>query len=439
LRFERLIQAYLQPHRWYFRCQCGKKKNTRHQEYFKISDDVARDVFSFWRRFMLQGPYCSYGASPTLYTLSGQWMVRIHDREPPSETESHEDHELKLGRWRRILRPIGDEVSNSQTAGDANKGIANAMTAPKWSTPKKTDRPQSASPDQKNEPKALNVGASSTGRNEASLAVPGKSPKVSRSVPSSPPRGGLFGTAPIQQPGGLFATAPTQKAASLNKEADVTTSRPMGLEKKDHIVRPASSAGERTLPLSSPQSKLKEGDHTVRPASSAGERPPFKSSRSGSSPQSTLDKVTFPSLPKFNFDFRAPFPNRGSALYQAEDKGCQVDFPSTSSEQKRIIQDQGQIPSKNADSTGLRSQPHVDWTAKYRELEKMMHRRRNGLASRSIWEDVVQFRWPISFAMCLAMCSSYVPGSLAFVTWFLFLPCFVAELRSWFPEVGHGN
>jgi hypothetical protein len=219
-----------------------------------------------------------------------------------------------------------------------------------------------------------------------------------------------------------------------SKEAEAIKGHLKIPKQKYRNARPAPSAEDRQLFASSLQSLLKEGDHTVRPASSAGERTLL-----GSSTQPRPKASNSFSIPRTEFTYTAPFPGRLSAPYQTEDKACQVklDGPSTTLKEERPIQEN--TSPTIADTTPLRPPSSIDWAAKYRELEKMMHLRRKGLASRSIWEDLVQFRWPISFAMCLAMCSSYVPGSWAFVTWILLLPCFVAELRSWFPEVGHGN
>ncbi|KAK5170114.1 uncharacterized protein LTR77_004698 [Saxophila tyrrhenica] len=48
-----------------------------------------------------------------------------------------------------------------------------------------------------------------------------------------------------------------------------------------------------------------------------------------------------------------------------------------------------------------------------------------------IWDDVVRFRWQLAFAFTFGVFTPYVPAGLAFVTWCVFLPLFVGELRSW--------
>jgi hypothetical protein len=312
-------------------------------------------------------------------------MVRIRDREPPSQTERHEDYEIKLARWRRILRPSDDEIPRSKSLGDANQGIADVATGPI-----RIHREQPASPDQKKQPQIFNVATPMARHNQGSLAVPTESLKISRSGSSTPPPR-------------FPATATTQKPAAFSEETEARQSRLMRSTEKDHSVRPASSAGERTTFSTSPQYKLKEGN--------------------------------FPSIPTSIFTFTAPIPVRLNASYQAKDKASQVELaiPSTSSERERTTQNKD--TSKTAGPTALRSQSNIDWATKYMELEKILHRPREGLPPRTIWEDLVNFRWPLAFAVSLAASSSHIPSFLAFIIWAVFLPCFVGELRSWFPEL----
>ena len=388
-RLEKLIHAYLQPHRWFFRCACGKKKNTLHGEYFDISNEMARDVFNVWRSFILQHPY-SPGASRSSYTLRPEWMVRIRDREIPSEKEKHEDHEIKLARWRRTLRPSDDKIPHSRSVGDANQGIAADATGRTRVKPENIARAQPASPDQKNHSDIVHKATSVATHNQGSLAIPTESLKISRSRSLTPPPG-------------FPVTATTQKPAALGEEAEARKSR---------LIR------------------MTEMDHTVRPASSAGERTTF-----GTSPQYKLEESNFPSIPTSTFTFTTPIPVRSNASHQAKGKASQVELagPSTSSERERTTQNKD--TSRTAGPTALGSQSKIDWAAKYMELEQILHRPREGLPSRTIWEDLVSFRWPLAFAVSLAASSSHIPSFLAFIIWAVFLPCFVGELRSWFPEL----
>ena len=67
-------------------------------------------------------------------------------------------------------------------------------------------------------------------------------------------------------------------------------------------------------------------------------------------------------------------------------------------------------------------------------LDTFLQRHHAGLPSRSAYDDIYTFRWAFSTAIILAMYSSYVPPHLSTLSWAIFLPFFVAELREWHRE-----
>ncbi|KAI6847851.1 hypothetical protein KC332_g2224 [Hortaea werneckii] len=106
-RLERLVHTDLAPHRWFFLCECGSTKGsairlTEHQEWYDVSPEIAIKTIKLWRRFLLQGPY----GAPLQYTdmpLKGPWIDRINTCQEADRNEKHEDHETRLGRWRKLL------------------------------------------------------------------------------------------------------------------------------------------------------------------------------------------------------------------------------------------------------------------------------------------------------------------------------------------------
>lgn len=95
---------------------------------------------------------------------------------------------------------------------------------------------------------------------------------------------------------------------------------------------------------------------------------------------------------------------------------------------------------ENADAPGIAVQDFATETFKLADslglLDTLLRKQRPGLPARSAYDDMCTFRWPLSTAVVLAMCSSYIPPPLSASFWLVFLPFFVAELREWHHEDG---
>ncbi|KAI7216113.1 hypothetical protein KC333_g5031 [Hortaea werneckii] len=106
-RLERLVHTDLAPHRWFFLCKCGSTKDdpnrvTEHQEWFDVSPEIAIKTIKLWRSFLLRNPY-GEPLKNTDMPLEGPWMARIKGCKEAECDEEHDDHETRLGRWRKLL------------------------------------------------------------------------------------------------------------------------------------------------------------------------------------------------------------------------------------------------------------------------------------------------------------------------------------------------
>ncbi|KAI7197434.1 hypothetical protein KC316_g4522 [Hortaea werneckii] len=106
-RLEKLVHRDLAPHRWFFLCKCGSKKGdpnrvTEHQEWFDVSPEVAIKTIKLWRSFLLRNPY-GKPLKNTDMPLEGPWIARLKGYKEAECDEEHDDHETRLGRWRKLL------------------------------------------------------------------------------------------------------------------------------------------------------------------------------------------------------------------------------------------------------------------------------------------------------------------------------------------------
>ncbi|KAF2721484.1 hypothetical protein K431DRAFT_71554 [Polychaeton citri CBS 116435] len=64
-------------------------------------------------------------------------------------------------------------------------------------------------------------------------------------------------------------------------------------------------------------------------------------------------------------------------------------------------------------------------------LAHLLHQEQSAIPSRTVLQDLVQFRWPIISYFVLAISTPFLPHSLSVILWIAFLPIFMAELRGW--------
>ena len=118
-RLERLIHLDLKLHRKCFLCACGANKNTKHREWFKISDEVAIETLHVWKSLIRRN---LYGIPTQLsekgyFPLSLEWHCKISALKPIVETETgHHDHRARLDGWIRLLKELMPDTQEGTSA-----------------------------------------------------------------------------------------------------------------------------------------------------------------------------------------------------------------------------------------------------------------------------------------------------------------------------------
>ncbi|KAH0169069.1 hypothetical protein KCU67_g3221, partial [Aureobasidium melanogenum] len=108
-RLEKLIQQDLAPHRWFFGCDCrtdSSKGYVKHQEYFDVSNDVAKRTIKLWSDFIKQQSWeiDPLGTSVSESDVSTRLKSLMSADSPrPLLFETHEDHDRRIQRWRNDL------------------------------------------------------------------------------------------------------------------------------------------------------------------------------------------------------------------------------------------------------------------------------------------------------------------------------------------------
>lgn len=368
---------------------------------------------------MLLRPYrCT--ASLKTWSLRPEWIEKIQNRETPWQLEKHEHHPLKLGRWRKLLREPSIGIPGHWEAADTSQSVANVVAGTQQSivTPDEQGqlRPVSAmdsrrhsiaSPITANRHSVASSTDPSSKLHEALLGVPIQSLSRSVSAPSTPPRQDLDSNAHVAGTLGQLLDA-----SGSSSEALMQKTAAFSLAARDHreqsgVVRAAITGKERIAAKSIQKRRTRDASAPPLPAV------PVTVATSTATPRE---------IEQFNHD--------RAAQLEPEDV-----HPSL----KRQKRPADRKPSSGENVNNTEPDFNIDWMAKYQELEKILDRRRESLPARSIREDLIQFRWPLAFALCLAAYSPYISGFLAFTSWIVFLPCLVAELRSWFPELDRGK
>ena len=152
-RLERLIHLDLRPHRWHFYCVCGKNKNTKHREWFRIEPNVARRTVQVWRDFLVQDPYGELMPTkfkePRLYPLMPHWSSIIYYRALPDTDEQHEFHNTRIRRWRNLFqgkhedtpqRPKDELLKSTPTTKIKTEPSENESLTPSHHPSKRTER-----------------------------------------------------------------------------------------------------------------------------------------------------------------------------------------------------------------------------------------------------------------------------------------------------------
>ena len=424
---EQLLHSYLRPHLWTFNCVHGKNEQTTlcHREYFQISDDDAKKVFQLWRRFMdtTPSPYrCP--KTPKTWRLRRQWRERLPELEEPSESETLSDHDKKLARWEKLfalqtslpqrLADIHqDDIDNYDLTfrtNEATDGIdlwdGPSIGPPKTFVPGSEWEKISSMLDDLDLYKSLR---------EVRITVENPSETRSGKAKIVEPNAHEAQPGHLQVTIGRCISVPPHSLEALRNVMLIATRES---DRADRNITFGTTAEEQDLgEMQSRQTAEKSGSSVTLQKSLP---------KAKHTPQATRRPSALPTRPRQG---RSPSPYRADAVSTVEEEAENNSFehdhntPDASSP----------VLTAKADVRGNRD---IDWPARWQELNTTLDRERKGLPARTtIRDDLVKFRWPLAFALCLSASSSYIPGLIAFIAWVMFLPCLVAELRSWYPQL----
>ena len=94
-RMEKLVQAELAHLQHQFKCSCGKT----HEEYFNVTEDLAREVARRWRTFCILEPYGDDGM------LKPFWEYKLNNLRNSEKSETLDCHEERAKRWGEFSNP----------------------------------------------------------------------------------------------------------------------------------------------------------------------------------------------------------------------------------------------------------------------------------------------------------------------------------------------
>lgn len=460
-RLEALLHQDLQPHRWFFHCPCGKKKNTRHIEYFDITNDVAKRTLKLWKDFMLRNPYGKpndVGAFPLL----DPWYSNINGHKLSPVEEKHEEHDKRLARWAKLLYSF----HSRKPAADVDE---KATTLPKRSRLPESNLEDQGSvarlaisvPEDSAKPavftaktglsERLQAGAQKASRDsptpEGILGVPESLKSESTTVPKSSTAPGatfgLFGKAEREAKKSISSTHQTQegnsgasfgwpgprpKSGSVKNGSNGSLPFQMRGESYELLEKTAGEAGG--APRTGCPSELR-GDSSrafekpateSKNASRTTSRPQLREGPTSSGTSPAPHKPNYSSQPAVSSHTNAVSPENGHP--EAKSSVQQTPLTRRADEQSQI-----EFGSERKSTYGAIT---INLGAILDDVSAILNLERSGLNPRSIRNDLIQFRWPLAYAATLAVLGLYVPPIVALLMWCFFLPFFVAELRSWF-------
>ena len=332
LRVEALVHSDLRPHRWYFKCGCGRKKReqlddgkhiTEHREWYEVPDEVALETIRLWGDFILRNPYGNLRTGK-LHKLQDDWIQRLKTRSPVPEDERHEHHQRRLDRWKLLLRQVPIEETDSATSIEA------------WSSVTES-------------------------KSQVDQMI-----KTEDNIETSP---------------SLHDVPPTS-SDSLPATSHLSFEVHPGFQLNGEHCSPALSVATVTRPPS---------------VDATGDRLPDVSIGSAADP---------PLKGQHHVPVSAPLL-----------EGLEPDSVSSLKARRVDVHDSAANDFKLANLLG--------------SIDSFLRKQREGLSTRTAYEDMFTFRWPITSAVILASLGPYAPPLLSAFVWLIFLPLFVAELREW--------
>ncbi|KAK5717975.1 hypothetical protein LTR15_008818 [Elasticomyces elasticus] len=370
---ETLVHADLAPHRHYFKCDCKQKKKfsddyTRHQEWFKVTDDDAVATLQLWRDFLLEPPFDFFGDQKPV--LKKEWRRRLDECKVPLPGESHDNHEKRLERWERLFPDVSSELEGLDVKSESVQGSD------------------------------FN-GSAEVGENDVDYS--GDDVKSDASHTNS-------GVSEIAVKSELYPEddkIDASEAGSEDEPGSVQTQRPFKSKNAAPLVAAMltrldhgrdSATSEYKDDKSAMQTNFGRGNTQAKPALEDDEREEASSQSDGRPQHNEVDSGTI------------LLPGETSPLEQLSPVPA-VNTPAAAVDHNDVGFDIGPLKQR---------------------LVALLVKKRPALPERTIIEDLVLLRWPLACLMAFALHGPYVPATLSVFMWTVFLPFFIAELRGWY-------
>ena len=383
-RLEELVHADLSPHRFYFDCDCGTRVNKNgqpreHHEWYDVNDKVAIQTVQVWRSFILQDPYGTLENGKS-HDLQDKWIKRIAERTEISATEKHEHHFTRLARWRTLLH-LSENAENYATSVPsplsstaAENLIKNEKVGIKEEIPSNEDRELASIP-------LFSIEAPTASTNAESVITPGSSATSKEQVEMrtrGPFEGSTIMASNLAKPSIEIFTAPAELPTASSDHSFESSRQPH----KDLVTLPSSLT----------------------------EHGPFLPSSGGNS-SAVSDG------------------GPGSASGEHHDSGlADQRFPVMNQQVSKPNERASNTVKKEMSLASLYLETTLD---KLQEWFQQEIAGKGRLPTRSIYADLVRFRWPFACLITFVVYSPFAPPALSAVAWCIFLPFLVAELREW--------
>ncbi|KAK3051539.1 hypothetical protein LTR09_007194 [Extremus antarcticus] len=366
-RLERLVQADLQAHRWYFRCPCGPKSDTKHQEWFDVSDDVVSRTLMLWKTAIMQNPYGleRLPPAPDRYPLVVEWLVKISPKARILAYESHDHHDLRLARWMDLLpESVATRLGLSKLelrspAQDVKRPLA----------AKSHTRASSSTTSTKTQP----------------IKFRGLSPEPSVTRSRVASAQAALESRTKQDPGTMHepkletVATPAKQEQQPGRPGLVTPERPRITAAKTVPLAPTFGNGYLT-PERNPFEAPTPHEESVNPFSTPTPGP------------TRADRPL------------APFHDVKSHIIRSQSTPTIV------------------LPDQKPDERST--------TRFVTRCERLVCLVKEELPPH-VYNDVIRFRWQLAYAFTFGIFAPFIPAVLAVAVWCVFLPLFVGELRSW--------
>ncbi|KAK5701347.1 hypothetical protein LTR17_022677 [Elasticomyces elasticus] len=369
---EKLVHADLAPHRWYFDCACGLKRDkkvpgyTQHQEWFEITDKFALSTLKLWRKFLLQEPFkfSNFGGKPQ---LEQKWHGRLLQCLIPVAGEEHHSHDQRLKRWSGLLH--GTALKSGQIAIKGQevdvKGEEVAV---------------------KDEEVAVKI-EEGTEANTVDTNARHSQTDVKRECNNN--GGNAIDIAVKPEP------AIDYEKSSKQVPSPLVVARPM----------PSIAIVPSTPQFAIAGFALQNGSSKTLVLGIEGPAPAV--------------------------DHEAP---DNHAVLDESSRRDSANSTTSVHPSEQLPSDHTTVaPSTNASTTTTDGRTiHLDFDRLFRKVTALLNTKKPRISERTILEDLISLRWPLACMTTFALHGPYVPATLSVFMWTIFLPFFVAELRGWY-------